>query len=394
MPAANVTSIAWSGANGSTGVNATHATLDGPGHGGLGPARRRRSRRRWPGARRASSPSAVTVTVREHGLGVDVLIERGDEHRLQRQVLAVARRRDPGPRPAAWRTRPRRPAASSAPLADAGAGGHGDRVVGRHRQAVPVGGVEAQRRRADPLPASLDGRRDGRRHVGRGQLGDRADGDHRLVERDRQERRQPDLARRLDAQHLERLGRRRRRIDVLVGRERDVGLLALGAGDRLGRPVELGGLGGVGVERWEPVEDARRRRRRRAACPRAAPRRRPAPSRRPRAARPRGSRGRALGIGRLAAGDRDGGGSWWSWSGWWWSARRRRPPPVHPASSPSATVSRTTVAAVRSNHPLIGPVPSRRRTLRPTGWTPAPPGRFPNFGRRASVGPSTTPTPI
>ena len=40
-----------------------------------------------------------------------------------------------------------------------------------------------------------------------------------------------------------------------VGRERDVGLLTLGAGDRLGRPVELGGRRGVGVERRKPVDD-------------------------------------------------------------------------------------------------------------------------------------------
>ena len=106
---------------------------------------------------------------REHRVGIDALVEGGDEHRLQVELVAARHERLHGRRRCVEGDDDR--LGEHATGGRGGAGRDRDGVVrrpgqaARRRSAVAVGGVEAQRARADPLPAP--GRRPARGSPGR-----------------------------------------------------------------------------------------------------------------------------------------------------------------------------------------------------------------------------------
>ena len=121
-------------------------------------------------------------------------------------------------------------------------GRHLDGVGRGHRQTIDQLGLvlEAQRAGADPLPATLHLRRHGRRHIERFQLLESGQLHHGLVERDAQRRRHLDVTFGLEAEHLERAGRRLEGFRLSLWREGGVdGVAGAGRGQCLGRAVEV-----------------------------------------------------------------------------------------------------------------------------------------------------------
>ncbi len=162
----------------------------------------------------------------EHGGRVDQLVEADEPHRFERQRVVLGCERLHGRRRCG--ELPGHRFHQLATREGGGAGRDRHREVGRLGQAIDAPrrvDLEAQRARPDPAPPAVDRRRQLDGDVERVELLERADGHHRLVERDAEERCELDVALRLESQHLERP-------------RRDFGRWILaGRGERLGERV-------------------------------------------------------------------------------------------------------------------------------------------------------------
>ncbi len=218
--------------------------------------------------------SGIEADRREHGVRVDTLIERGDEHGVESHRV----RHSGQARRCCCRGGEREAhiVGERCAIDRFGARRHRHGVLGGCRQTVEglvaVDAVlrtrlrrdlEAKRAGPDPTPATVDAGGvsdvglDGDRHIGSVELLEGREFDHRLIEGQRDERCDVDVTLGLHAEHFERCVRIRIRHGWRVGRRRERGLDGLADGGRLqrvDRAVEVGDVLVGHVPLGEPVE--------------------------------------------------------------------------------------------------------------------------------------------